>query len=520
MKRLPNGWCTTSITEVILKMANGTTAKQNKEGIGTPVTRIETIAQGLINFDKVGFIDADAALVDKYSLQKGDILFSHINSDTHLGKTALYEEDRCLLHGMNLLLIRCNPTAVDYKFLHFLSIFYRTRGFFIEIANKSVNQSSINQKNLCSLSIPLPPLKEQRRIVAKIEELTAHSKRARAALEEVPTLIEQFKQSVLAAAFRGDLTAEWREKNPDMEPAEKLLERIRDERHRKWEEAELEKMQAKGKEPKDNKWKKRYKAPPITETLDIEKFPKTWTNITLHEIAEATANSLAIGPFGSNLKVVDYRTAGIPLVFVREIRAEEFGDMETKFVSLKKADELKSHTVFPGDLLITKMGDPPGDTAVYPLERPTAVITADCIKLSPDEQISSSTFLKYWLRARAVKDEILKETKGVAQQKLSLKRFRNITVPVPPVEEQKVILTHIENHFRSIAEILSLSSSLYQDIDLLDQSILAKAFRGELVPQDPNDEPAAVLLERIRAEREKLEAAKKKKKRSARKKAK
>ena len=86
-------------------------------------------------------------------------------------------------------------------------------------------------------AIEIPPLNEQRRIVAKIEALTAHSRKASEALDAIPALLDQFRQSVLAAAFRGDLTADWREQNPDVEPAEKLLERIRAGRQAQWEDA-------------------------------------------------------------------------------------------------------------------------------------------------------------------------------------------------------------------------------------------------------------------------------------------
>jgi type I restriction enzyme S subunit len=85
-----------------------------------------------------------------------------------------------------------------------------------------VQHPRVHYKDLAKFSIPLPPLNEQRRIVEKIEALTARSRKARAALDEIPALLDQFRQSVLAAAFRGDLTADWRTQNPDVEPAEAL----------------------------------------------------------------------------------------------------------------------------------------------------------------------------------------------------------------------------------------------------------------------------------------------------------
>ncbi len=96
--------------------------------------------------------------------------------------------------------------------------------------------------------VPLPPLNEQKRIVAKLEALRGHSSRARAALEAVEPLLERFRQSVLAAAFRGDLTRKWREQHPDVEPAEVLLERIRAERKARWVDEEAEKARAKAEE--------------------------------------------------------------------------------------------------------------------------------------------------------------------------------------------------------------------------------------------------------------------------------
>ena len=128
---------------------------------------------------------------------------------------------------------------------------------------KGTAQKGVYLKTLSQMPFVIAPLSEQRRIVAKIETLQERSRKARAALEAIPPLLEQFRQSVLAAAFRGDLTADWRAQHPDVEPASVLLDRIRAERRRRWEEAELSKMQAKGKMPKDEKWKERYKEPEL-----------------------------------------------------------------------------------------------------------------------------------------------------------------------------------------------------------------------------------------------------------------
>jgi type I restriction enzyme S subunit len=179
-----------------------------------------------------------------------------------------------------------NAIYTSWKTNHiYLKFFYYLLGNFKlnELAGGS-GQPYISQTILNPLLIPLPPLNEQRRIVAKIEALKARSQRVKEELEAIPALLDQFRQSVLAAAFRGDLTADWREKNPDVEPASVLLERIRVERRRRWEEAELEKMKAQGKTPKDEKWKSKYKEPPPPNPDYTFSLPPNWAWASLDSL--------------------------------------------------------------------------------------------------------------------------------------------------------------------------------------------------------------------------------------------
>lgn len=162
--------------------------------------------------------------------------------------------------------------------------------------------------------------------------------------------------------------------------------------------------------------------------------------------------------------------------------------------------ELASHRVKGGDLLVTKMGDPPGDTAVYPRTLQEAIITADCIKMTPGPR-TSAEFLSHWLVTPPVRERLLDEVRGVAQQKLSLERFRSLRVELPSLAEQEEIVRRVDAAFARIEAVRIHVAEQRAALDALDRAILDKAFRGELVPQDPNDEPAAVMLERLRAER-------------------
>ncbi len=116
-----------------------------------------------------------------------------------------------------------------------------------------------------AIPIPFAPIHEQKHIVAEIEKQFSRLDEAVASLKRVKANLKRYKAAVLKAAVEGKLTEQWRKEHPDVEPAEKLLERILTERRKKWEESELARMKAKGVEPKDDKWKRNYQGP-----LDLE----------------------------------------------------------------------------------------------------------------------------------------------------------------------------------------------------------------------------------------------------------
>jgi len=331
----------------------------------------------------------------------------------------------------------------------------------------------------------LPPLNEQRRIVEKIEALTARSRKAREALEAIPDLLDQFRQSVLAAAFRGDLTADWRAQNPDVEPAEALLERIRVERRKRWEEAELEKMRAKGKEPKGDKWKGKYKEPDCFQKDELGELPPTWSWSTVNQIA------------------LNFDHLRVPIrQSDRQSRQGEF-PYHGAFGIIDYIDEY----IFDGSyLLLAEDGK-----NLLQRNKPISFLADGKFWVNNHAHIMQTLGkipLPY-LRDYFNSFDLTFYLTGIDQVKLTRGALDSIPVPIAPFKEQRVITEKIQGYLKFEANILEILEMNSEYLANLDQSILAKAFRGELVPQDPNDEPAALLLERIRAEREKVAAAKK-----------
>ena len=184
---------------------------------------------------------------------KGDIMIGRYGPP-------IFQILRGLEGSYNVALMKAepNPQLVDKEFLYY---FLQTANLFNYIAAASLRtagQDGVRKEHLDNYPVFVPPLNEQRRIVAKIGELRERSQKARSHLSAIPNLCDKFRQSVLAAAFRGDLTADWRE---DVEPASMLLERISIERRCQWEDKEIRRMNLQGKNSKDDKWKQKYKEP-------------------------------------------------------------------------------------------------------------------------------------------------------------------------------------------------------------------------------------------------------------------
>jgi type I restriction enzyme S subunit len=332
--------------------------------------------------------------------------------------------------------------------------FWRSSATHIQSLGTGTTVQGIRLEDIRELEIPLAPLPEQKRIADKLDSVLARVDACRDRLDRLPALLKRFRQSILAAATSGQLTEDWRTETQQFGAATN------------------------------------------------DDLPPGWKWSSPENIKSKDKYALAIGPFGSNLKVPDYRPEGIPLVFVREIRARQFGGSATKYVTEEKAKELSAHSISGGDLLITKMGDPPGDTAIYPSNASPAVITADCIKFKVDEQVASCMFIQVVMESPQTKIRLQEITAGVAQQKISLQRFKGFPLPLAPIPEQTEIVRRVEILFAFADRLETHLATARRQVGQLTPALLAKAFRGELVAQDPADEPAAELLKRLAAQRE------------------
>lgn len=432
-----------------------------------------------------------AATYKRSSLKYGDVLLSIVGT---IGKVAIVPK---ALEGGNITQssVRIRPSAVTSS--SFLRVLLKSPQLVRQYDELRLGTGvpRLNVGDVRELICPLPPLNEQRRIVAKLEALQARSRRAREALDAIPLLLEKLRQSILAAAFRGDLTKDWRAKHPDVESASELLKRIRVERRKKWEEAELAKMKAKGKVPADDRWKTKYKEPEAGDTTGLPQLPSGWCWTSFETVAEVTlgrqrAPQYQTGRFTRPyLRVANIKDGYIDFSDVLEM---DFDDEDYEFYRLTKGDVLLSEGQSP-ELV--------GQSAIYDgqvkgLCFQKTLHRFRAYEAGPSSQYSQLLFSHY-LRSGLFRS-VASLTVNIAH--LTLVRLKPLHFPLLPKEEETELVLRATAALQRVADLETSLADIVASVQKLDRSTLAKAFRGELLPQDPNDEPADVMLARLKAQ--------------------
>jgi len=469
---LPKGWEKLILDKVITRISNGTSEKQSKDITKFPVSRIETISNEYIDFNKVRWIkNPSKEFVEKYRLKNGDILFSNINSDSHLGKSTIFKEDRLLLHGMNLLLIRPNQEIIIPKFLNYLFKHYRNSGGFILIAQHAVNQSSINQTKLKNIELLFPPLNEQKKIVTKIEELFSKLDKSLEYIQLLKKQIKLFERTIVQNAIFGNLTEKYR-KNNRTSSLKNVLNEI------EFSKKKIKDKKLKQKEPKQN------------DVLPL--LPNSWKWIRLGFLSDLITKGSS--PKWQGIKYVKKGVLFITSENVRlgrlNLKEEKF--LEPKFNVLQKRSILKK-----GDLLTNIVGASIGRSAIFNQNVKANINQA--VALTRLTNQVKEKYILIVLNSAFILDIMHREKVDVARANLSLQDVSDFPIPLPPIEEQISIIELVEkyNSLNSINEKLMgiLNKKIFQTYS----SILKKSFEGKLVPQDPNDEPVSELLKKIKA---------------------
>lgn len=361
---------------------------------------------------------------------------------------------------------------------------------------------AIRGDDLRSHLFHLPPLPEQHRIVAEIEKHFTRLDASTAALKRAQANLKRYRASVLKAACEAKLVPTEAElaqaEGRDYEPASVLLERILKERRAKWEANELAKMRAKGREPKDDTWKAKYKEPDDIDP-DFEPFeiPPSWKWMSLGCISPDVKDGPHYSP--------EYVQSGIPFLSARNIRPDGIDFSTAKYISEELHKELSVRCKPEyGDLLYTKGGTTGIARINFSEDEFSVWVHVAVLKLVPSVE---PLYVQHALNSPMAYAQSQKHTHGVSNRDLGLTRMVKIGLPLPPLAEQRRIVAEVERHLSVIQAAENVVAANLKRAERLRQSILKKAFEGKLVPQDPTDEPASVLLERIKAEREQMATA-------------
>jgi len=374
----------------------------------------------------------------------------------------------------------------------------------IEQLGTGTTVKGIRLETLASLPLMLPPLAEQRRIADKITVLDTHSREARRHLDAIPPLQEQFRASVLSAAFSGRLTADWRaeqkRKGVKIETADALLERMRIERRQRWEVDQLARMKAKGQKPKDDTWKKKYKEPEPLDATGLPELPMGWCWTTVECVSHRVTDGTHQPP--------PFAKTGIPFLVIGNVKDGKVDwQSVSKWVTRETFERFTSR-VRPsrGDVMYTAVGS--YGTAIEVETDQPFMFQRHIAHIKPVALGCQPAYLTVVLNAPQTRQLADRVARGVAQKTVTLGDLSLFPVPLPPVLEQLESKRLVAAYFENLEKIDTELNSVDNEHVTLTQSILAKAFRGELVPQDPNDEPATELLKRITEEKEKMKTAK------------
>lgn len=363
--------------------------------------------------------------------------------------------------------------------------------------------ASVDTSRLHDFPFPIAPEREQHRIVEAIESYFTRLDDAVATLERVQRNLKRYRASVLKAAVEGRLVpteAELaRAEGRSYEPASVLLERVLAERRRRWEEAELAKMKAKGKAPKDDGWKAKYEEPVAPDTSELPELPEGWCWGSLPCLH---------GPDGfvSDGDWVESKdqdeTGAFRLTQLQDVGDGVFRDRSRRFMNAEQVARLRCTLLQVGDVLVARMPDPLGRACVFPGLTARAVTAVDVCIVRTGAAGVDPIWLAHALNSPEVRAAIATLQSGSTRKRISRANLCSIPLPIPPLDEQFRIRQEADRLMSLIEELQHSLLVQTSRAGRLRQSILKWAFEGRLVDQDPTDEPASVLLERIRAERE------------------
>jgi type I restriction enzyme S subunit len=486
--RLPEGWVSASLGEIVEHVPN---IKPEDHPARTfhyiDISSIDNSAFRIVGSKT--FRGKDAPSRARRPLLPGDVLFSNVR--TYLRNIAVVPEgspaDVCST-GFTVLRPTC---AVDpqYLFRYVLTDAFIER---VTPQQTGTHYPATSDRVVLAEPIPLPPLAEQRRIIAAVEAVLARVEAARERLNRLPAMLKRFRQAVLATACSGRLTADWREEQPKLASAAVLL------------------AQPNAKGDPGRRAGRLWGAGEIPELSEEERIslPDSWVWAKVRDLGDDPSEAVQVGPMSMQSK--DFADKGVPVLNVGCVQWGQFDESKLDHMPEEKAGQFARYRIRAGDILFTRSGTI-GRCAVAGKCQEGYLMTFHLLRARPTARKVLSRYLLFVFQgARHIRRQMEDAAIGSTRPGFNTNLLGGLDVPLLSLPEQHEIVRRVEALFRLADAIERRVAGATARADKLTQAILAQAFRGELVPTEAelaraegrDYEPASALLERVRSERE------------------
>ena len=463
---LPEGWVSANVSD-ICQLINGRAFKPSDwSDKGLPIIRIQNL-----NNVKAKFNYCDFEVGSKYYLNSGQLLFAWSGTPGTSFGAHIWERGKAVLN-QHIFRVEIDENTINKLFLKH-SLNYNIAGY-IEKAHGTAGLAHITKKKFETSVLSFPPLAEQHRIVSAIESLFVRLDAANERLDRVPEILKKFRQSVLAAACDGRLTEEWRTLNEDK------LNIIDSLNNLDIKNIELD----------------------VSNDSEIQlNIPQEWKWSLCNDLCDQN-RALTYGVIKLGSEAED----GVPTLRSSDVRWLKIDTNHIKRISPEIASNYSRTFLKGGEILVTVRGTL-GGVAVVPQKMKGFNISRE-VAVIPLINILDAHFFCYAIASKRSQNWLLGMKKGVAYIGINIKDLKNLPLPIPPLSEQHEIVRRVDALFALADSIEAKVAAARERTEKLRQSILAKAFSGELVPTEAelarhegrDYESADVLLERIKAE--------------------